>query len=211
MNNIKMQINGNLVIYFDDKSYKSTIQDIQESYMLINIPLGEGSYLYFEDGQEVDMNYYYKNSYYTFKTTVLSREKESQISLYKLDLPYEVSKIQRRDYVRVDLVENVFIKPIKDEEEKEIENWSKALILNLSGGGMRISVVEKFEEEEKISIKLLLGEDDEIEVNGKVIREIERRGNSLIYGVQFVDVENIARDKIIKKVFSQMRKQIEVV
>lgn len=211
MKDLKIKINGIISIYFENKTYKSTIQDVKESCMIINIPLGEGSFLYFEDGQEVDMNYYYKNSYYTFKTKVISREKEGQISLYKLELPYDVSKIQRRDYVRVDLVENVFIKSIREEEEKEKENWSKALILNLSGGGMRISAIDKFVEEEKIAIKLFLGEDDEIELNGKVIREIEKRENSQIYGVQFVDVGNIARDKIIKRVFSQMRKQIDVV
>lgn len=206
MNDIKIKINGNLIIYFMGKTYKSVVQDIKEDCILINIPIGDGSYLDFENGQEVDMNYYYKNSYYTFKTKVISREKENQISLYRLELPYDIKKVQRRDYVRIDLVENVFVKPKEEKEDK----WSEALILNLSGGGMRVSVTENFAPGEKIFIKLLI-DDDKLQVTGRVVREIEKRGNSQIYGVQFVDIQDIARDKIIKKVFSHMRKQIEVV
>jgi c-di-GMP-binding flagellar brake protein YcgR len=86
----------------------------------------------------------------------------------------------------------------------------KALILNLSGGGMRMSVTDCFTPGEKIIINLFI-DDVKLLVTGKVVREIERRGNSQIYGVQFVDIQDFARDKIIKKVFSHMRKQIEVV
>lgn len=204
MSNIKVKINGNIVIYFEEKTYKSTIQDIREDCMLINIPIGDGAYLDFEKDQEVDMNYYFKNSYYTFKTKVVGREKENQLILYKVQLPYDVIKIQRRDYVRVDLIDYVFLRTL--EEDK----WSKALILDLSGGGMRMSVIDEFYEGDKILIKLLL-DGVEIKVNGEIIREIERRGNNQIYGVKFIDIPEIARDRIIKKVFSQMIKQREVV
>lgn len=211
MENLKVQINGNVCIYFEDKTYKSVIQDLKETSMLINIPLGDGSSLFFENGQEVEMNYYYKNSYYTFKTKVIGREKEGQISLYKLELPYDVKKVQRRDYVRVDLVDNVFIRQFREVKVENKENWCKALLLNLSGGGMRINTIDQFAEGVKITIKLSLSDDEELELNGIVVKEIEKRENNRIYGIQFIDVSNIARDRIIKRVFSQMRKQIDVV
>ena len=208
MKDIKLKINGNIVIYFGEITYKCILQDIRDEYLLINIPVGQGSYLAFENDQEVEMNYYLGNYYYSFNTKVLGRQKEGTLTLYKLGIPYDIKRVQRRNYVRVDLIENLFIQRKNDEEGKPI----KALVLNLSGGGMRISVADFLNEEEEILINFVLEDEEETtQINGKVVREIERRGNNQIYGVQFVDIKESIRDKIIKKVFCQMRKQRDVV
>jgi c-di-GMP-binding flagellar brake protein YcgR len=206
MKDIGIEINGNIVIYFDDCIYKCTVQDVNEDYLMINLPLGEGSYLYFDDGQEVEMNYYSDSCYYTFMTKVIRKEKENNIILYRLGLPFNIKKIQRRDFVRVDLIENLFIQKKVNSEEKLL----KAVVLNLSGGGMRISLAEDLDEDDEIIAHLLL-EDGKLLVRGRIVREIEKRGKNQIYGVQFIDINENIRDKIVKKVFSLIRKQREVV
>lgn len=206
MKDIDIEINGNIAIYFDDCIYKCTVQDVRDDFFMINLPLGDGSYLYFDDDQEVEMNYYSDSCYYTFMTKVIRKEKENNIILYRLGLPFNIKKIQRRDFVRVDLIENLFIQKKVNSEEKLL----KAVVLNLSGGGMRISVAENLDEEDEIIAHLLL-EDGKLLVHGKIVREIEKRGKNQIYGVQFIDINENIRDKIIKKVFSLIRKQREVV
>ncbi len=207
MYNIKFNINGNIIIYRDNIGYKCTVQDISEDYMLINIPIGEGGkYLDILIGEEIEMNYYYEDTYYIFKSRAIDKQLENNIPLYKMELPYDVKKVQRRDFVRVDLVEYAFYR----KESMEPGEWKRAMILNLSGGGMRISVQEHFDKDEKIYISLYT-EDEKILVEGTIVREITKTTKEQVCGVKFINISERTRDKIIQKVFNHMRKQRDYV
>ena len=148
MEKLKLEINNKLEVFYDKKNYKSVIQDIREKEkeVLISIPVFDGEYLTLATGTIIEQIYYDNNgNVYQFKSKVLGRTKERNLSLYRLSLPYDIKKIQRRDYVRVN-----FVKIINYINAKDIENekYKKALLLDLSGGGMRIKVEEKLEKGE---------------------------------------------------------------
>jgi len=147
MEKLKLEINNKLEVFYDKKNYKSVIQDIREKEkeVLISIPVFDGEYLTLATGTIIEQIYYGNNNIYQFKTKILGRTKERNLSLYRLSLPYDIKKIQRRDYVRVN-----FVKIINYINAKDIENekYKKALLLDLSGGGMRIKVEEKLEKGE---------------------------------------------------------------
>ena len=67
MSKLKFVINGNLIIYDDLDTYKSTIQDINDELIKINIPIGKAGMYSYELNKEVEFNYYDNNCYYVFK------------------------------------------------------------------------------------------------------------------------------------------------
>lgn len=206
MSRLKFVINGNLVIYDELDTYKSTIQDITEELIKVNIPIGKAGMYGYEFNKEIEFNYYDSNCYYVFKGVLIGREKDkdTNIPLYiiKYDIK-QIKKVERREFVRVDCVEYIYYKKNYLEEES---NWRKALMLNLSGGGFRFSTDETLNEDYLLEFKFVIEEKMYI-VNARVVRKIEKNNENNIYAAEFINITEKVREKIIQKVFKQMRKE----
>ena len=71
---------------------------------MINLPLGEGEYLTLEDGEPLDMGYMKNGGYYMLKSEILGRLIEDGKPYYKIKIPVETKRIERRDFVRISLI-----------------------------------------------------------------------------------------------------------
>lgn len=208
MENEKLQINinGNVLVLYDEKYYKSTVQDVTEDGFIINMPVEDGVYLTLEAGNEIVIDYFTEDGfYYEFDAEVISRVVEKKMPMYKISKPDKATKIQRRNFVRVNLSEYALYK--KDDNKKD--EWQEGLILDLSGGGLKIKSKEKIESGEKVIIKLSY-EKESHEINGIIIRCDKSQDGEYIWGIEFREIDERKRDKIVQKVFSIMRKQREL-
>ncbi|GAB6167684.1 flagellar brake domain-containing protein [Clostridium carnis] len=209
---LNIRVNNKVAILWDEEIYKSVIQDINEKESLISIPVCNGIYLTMRDGDEVDQVYYDdKGNVFNYKCKVLGRVIENNIPFYKLGKPYDIRKIQRRDYVRVNVVQ--VINYIKEESlirdfQKE-EKFNPALLLDLSGGGMKIKIKEDISYGDSI-VGNLIYQNEKIIIRGKIVRKEKTEDNRYICGIKFCDIDNGTREKIIKTVFTIMRKQREL-
>lgn len=213
MANLELGINCRIDVLWEDNMYKSTIQDINDEEILINIPVSDGIYLTLKDGEEIEQIFYdNKGNVFGYKNRVLGRTTEKDIPFYRISNPYDITRIQRRDYVRVNVVQ--VINYIKEEELKTNisgeEKYEHALLLDLSGGGMRIKIKEEIKIGD-IIISNLTYENEKISVRGKVIRVDKTEDKKCICGINFNDIDNSTREKIIKTVFTIMRKQRELI
>lgn len=205
MKKFKLEINGNIQILEGEVFYKSNLQDVTESYILIDIPVNNGIYLTMNDNDEIEAEHYVDGgSYYKFNCRVLGRTREGKLNLYKLSKPYNISKIQRRNYVRVDMVEYAFYKLQNDNGE---EVWKKGIILDLSGGGMKIKIEEKLSLRDSVTVNIFIAENEKVQIVGEVVRVEKSNTGEYICGLKFKEISERTRDKIIQKVFEQMRKQ----
>ena len=210
---MELTINSKIDVLWEENIYKATIQDIDNMEILISIPVRDGIYLTLNKDIEIEQIFYdEKGNVFNYKTKVIDRYTEKGIPFYKLTKPYDIKKVQRRDYVRVSLIqiinyikESDFKKEIKREEEYE-----NALLLDLSGGGMKVKTKEKLEKDEFI-IANLKYEDEKIVIKGKIIRVEKTEDKRFICGITFVDINNSTREKIIRTVLKIMRKQRELV
>lgn len=199
----KLEVNNNIEIYEDDKVYKSRIQSVNDKEIYIDIPLHNNEYLILNKGDDIYLiKYGNEGSVYELSCKVIDRKIEGNIRLYRLSEPYDIKKIQRRNYVRVETIRG--IKCFRKDEE------FNALILDLSGGGMKIKSNKKLEMDEEI-VSFIKTDDGEFMVKGKIIRVEETSFNQYSLGIEFVDIEERTREKIIKLVFSIMRKQMELI
>lgn len=206
MSRLKFVINGNLIIYDELDTYKSTIQDITDELIKINIPIGKAGMYSYEFNKEVEFNYYDSNCYYVFKGHIIGREKDKDTNIPLYIIKYDVNtikKIERREFVRVDCIEYIYYKKNYLEEQS---NWKKALLLNLSGGGFKFSTDEALNKEYLLEFKFVI-EDKIYIINARIVRKIKKNNESNVYAAEFINITEKVREKIIQKVFKQMRKE----
>lgn len=212
MKKFEVLINSRLEVKLGEEIYKTRVQDSNNKNLLISVPVIGGVYLTLKTGEEIDLVYYDdKANIFNFKCKVINRITENGIPFYSTTLPYDVVKIQRRNYVRVDTVQ--VIKEIKkyDEETKSVEGNKifNALLLDLSGGGMRIKLKEHLDEGDIIIAKIGNG-DGELPIKGRVVRIDVSDDRKYIYGISFLELDSRTREQIIGTVFRIMRKQREL-
>lgn len=207
--NIKFLVNHKVEILMEDGIYISNIQDIEDEYAGISIPVKDGSYLPLKKGEKVEGIYYFGNGLYKFNTVVVGR-KIDRIMMILLAHPNRFMKIQRRNYVRVPMVTNIYCAILdKTQTLDNITNnqleFFDAFSLDVSAGGMKLSTDKSIDKGNTIMITLPI-KNEVINVKGKIIR-VERIQNRNICGVCFMDIDNKTVDKIMKLLFQIMREQ----
>lgn len=215
--NIVFEVNKKIEIEFEDGIYKSIIQDITDEYIGISIPVNNGQYLPLRKGERVNAIYYIGNDVYKFSTVVIDRKIE-KILLIMLKMPDKVHKVQRRGFVRVPLMLNVYCATVfQDKNIQNINNnqieFFEAYSLDISGGGMRVAVDRKFEKKVNYGDILLVTiplPQENLTVRGKVVRiENDKKVPKFICGLSFIDLDQKTRETIIGLVFATMREQMK--
>ncbi|SHI39597.1 c-di-GMP-binding flagellar brake protein YcgR, contains PilZNR and PilZ domains [Clostridium cavendishii DSM 21758] len=213
MEKVKLSINDKLNVLWQDEQeiYKTTIQDMRGDFISISIPVNNGEYLTTRENQELYILRYDDNGdVYKFRCMIIKRTIDNNIPLYVLSKPYDIIKIQRRNYVRVKIIQLIKYLKIEDENSALKEDFfQKAILLDLSGGGMRIKVKEKCGLGESIAVSLKYNEIN-ILVSGEIVRIETTDDNKFICGINFNNLDNVTREKIIKMVFHIMRRQREL-
>lgn len=205
LEDLNFVINSKVEISWEDGYYKSNIENIENNSIYISIPIKDGQYIPLRRGEQVEVIYNQGNDIYKFYTVVTDR-KVDRIPLIVLAYPKEVFKIQRRKFVRVPIVLNV---EYSKEETEKTGKTLKAIMVDLSGGGMRIKLNEDVRIGDKIVSHLPLGS-DKVQIKGEVVRiekDIDNKRN--ICGINFMDLSERDREKLIRFIFQVMRDQMK--
>jgi len=208
MESTAFKINGRIEIIYENNLYKSSIQDVVKEYISISIPINNSMYVTLKVGEIIEVIYYQGRELYRFNTRVIGR-KIDKIPVIMISHPDHIETFQRRNFVRVPVVRFVHCSnvgsnflDIKDVLKDKDTKLFKAILLDISGSGARIS----FKEQVKVNDILILiipVENDEILVRGQVVRFED--DSSKACGLNFIDVSSKTRDKIIRLTFEIMR------
>ncbi|MCK9226028.1 MAG: PilZ domain-containing protein [Candidatus Muirbacterium halophilum] len=147
----------------------------------------------------------------------IARVEEGVKKTIVVDIPESIERIQRRNYVRVDLRLPFYFQGLSLEDNNTpLSPLRKGYIMDVSGGGVFLRTSEKLEKDQIVRTKFDLG-DENFEIDAKIVRVIEnKRGTSFMYkyGVLFDDIVDMIRRRIIGYVFeierNNIRKQKEV-
>lgn len=207
--NVSFLVNHRIEILMDDGIYLSNIQDIDEGQVGISIPVKDGVYLPLRRGDRVEGLYYNSKGIFKFNTVVTGR-KIDRIMMILLAHPKKFTKVQRRNFVRVPLVTNVYCAII----DKQINlnnigdnqvDFFDAFSLDISAGGMKLSTDKEVNKGDILMATMPI-KDEVITIKGKVIR-VENIQNKNICGICFLDVDDKTVEKIMKALFQIMREQ----
>ncbi len=209
----EVKVNSRIEIVIGEQIYKTTTQDVQKDGFFISIPMVNNEYLTLDLNESIELvNYIDEKILYKIKCKVIGKKIDNGLSLYKMSLPHEAIKIQRRNYVRVDMIQTIkYFKSSGNEveDEKNKNRALPALLLDLSGGGMRIKIKEELMYGDTI-IGILKSGELVTNIKGKVVRKEKSADNRYIYGINFWEIDDSVRESIIKDVFTTMRKQREI-
>ncbi|WP_294155088.1 PilZ domain-containing protein [uncultured Clostridium sp.] len=209
MNNFELDVNERLEIILNDKIYKCLVTDLDDDSIKINIPVCESEYLTVYSGKILEINMYLESGKcYNFNARVLSKGKEGNVSYYKLSEPFNIKRIQRRNYFRVGILNLAHYKNITNFAAEDIDEipYTEALMIDLSGGGVKLKINDEVKLQDILSIKMNIKNSDII-VRGEVVRIEISEDKQKLCGVKFLDISQDQIDRIIEQLFEIMRKQ----
>lgn len=189
--------------------YVSRVEDIGEDYIKLAMPIVKGEIIPLSIGTKVEVVVSDQDKAYGFTGLIRNRQ-ISPVPMFTMKFPDKIRKIQRRNYVRIECSIPVQYAVIDNSEELDQDLvFQTGRTLDISGGGLRLFTNHSLEQEQKLFIKLKLLKDDEIEIKGKVIRLLdideETKKKRFIYGIEFIDINERDRDKIISFIFEKQR------
>ena len=212
MEKIEFIVNNRVEIIWNKEAYKSTIQDIKNKEFAISIPTRDGEYLPLKAGDTVEVLYYLDLNIFQFDSKVIGRAVEG-IPVIFLEVPEKYTVVQRRQYFRVnkfDFIEIALYNKLYNDGDIEINHGEKIIrkvvLLDISGGGMKIKLDEQVSLNDTIHCVLKTPKED-IDVYGKVVRIEKDELNSYLCGISFIDLTQKMRDKIIQYTFELVRAQ----
>lgn len=208
MKKFKIQLNNRLEIIWGEKIYKSIVQDVSDNFFSISIPMIEHEYLPIEVGTTISIVHYdERGNLFQYESTVIKRVIENNLPQLIMSKPVNIRKIQRRNFVRVSMLQVIEYGKTKFKEVDKLNK--KAFLMDLSGGGMRIKVKDELQKGDKIAARIVY-ENAEYTVKGEVVRIELTADRQRECGINFNHINENTRENIIKIVFDVMRKQREL-
>ncbi|WP_408954532.1 flagellar brake protein [Natroniella sp. ANB-PHB2] len=218
----KLKINQGIEIEFlheqyEDK-YSAQIADIlTEDTFLITNPFANGKLIKISNGTKGTVFLQKQNGLYRIPVTVISKEVDVT-PLLKLKISGQIKRTQERKSFRLEIYEETEYELVGAEvfQAENItgidgeENDHKALIVDISAGGlkMKMQTMMELEEEEIIRINLDFADLSVTKVLGQVVRvteKIENDQKKYIVGVKFVNLAKEHKDKLVKWIFDKQR------
>ncbi|WZL74863.1 PilZ domain-containing protein [Clostridiaceae bacterium 35-E11] len=157
-------------------------------------------------GTTIKIKYFKKSiGMYVFTAEVIGRKNIQGLSYIKVKRTSDITRAQRRNFFRLEVLLNAQIKQLKpyDAEEKVIN----ALTKDISGGGTRIISKENLEVNSIVEIRVEM-EQEPIVLKGKVIRCVSYEESDYNYesAIVFVNIHEKTREQIISFIFDYQRK-----
>ncbi len=205
--------------------YPSKILDIKQNNILqVAMPYYEGRIVPLSVQERYEMWIYGKNGLYTCDGIVTERYKEGNLFYLDMLILTKLKKVQRREYYRFIYRTNVEFRIVPEElakgyveesqEEFEGATWYNAVMRDLSGGGIRIVSAAEVEKDSymqfQFPIKDSAGDLLTISVYGRLLRSYIMDTKPLLrdHRIEFVNLSNSLRERIIRFIFEEERRNL---
>lgn len=200
----------------------STLMDFNDKALFISVPMLNGIVRNLKQGSEIKIVYYTKKKIYGFYSVIRS-EVIDNIVLYEIDTPKEFNVVQRRKFVRIPVILEMKYLALEQGEAfssdltmfEDVERYygnriKNCMAVDLSGEGIGMVIKEDLKINDRL---IIIVENSQINVVvlGKVRRKERLKNSEYSYrlGIQFIDIGNVVKEKIIQYVFKKMRNQLK--
>lgn len=204
------------------KLYKTTVYDVEENGVIkIMMPMEKTKLVLLPIEGEYEVCFFTASGMYRGNVRILNRDKIENSYVLITELTTNLSKFQRREFFRFSCVLETEVKNISENEAQSIgkkleqlvseDNMLRAVIVDISGGGLRFVSRQAYEENSLIYTKFRLPFGDhekEFRVAGRIIcnNKLKNRTDEYENRVKFTYLDNITREEIIKYIFNEERK-----
>lgn len=181
--------------------YRTRIEEVGEKLITVGAPFEKSEVVPLREGTKVKITFWDEVAAYSFEAKIMQRI-AVPIPLFVLELPNSVSKVQRRNFVRVSALYPITFRTVTKEGLSDLH---KGTMLDLSGGGMRFLTKEQVYNKSLLYAQVALPNGD-LQTPVRVCR-VEKIEDSQQYSVsiEFHDLSERERDRIIHCVFDIQR------
>jgi c-di-GMP-binding flagellar brake protein YcgR len=189
--------------------YRTRIEDTEGDILILGVPYTEQGFVPVRPGEKIEVVFVMGEGPYKFEEKILSLQVDT-LPTFTVPWPRKAKRIQRRFFVRLAYFKDIQYQVV--DEGKKLGEQQGAQTLNLSGGGILMQIAQPLTKGEKILVHL--------EVDAKmiqipsVVKRVEEVEFTLRGGdrkkryrvsVQFEEISERIRDKIVRQVFDIQR------
>ena len=190
-----------------DKFYESFLRSFTNERLYVDIPLEKNAFIVPSMGTTIFTSVVINNCVYTFTSPLINITRLEGRPVWILDMPINVSKLQRRSFLRMDVLLPIEVKV--EARDGIFTNAIKTNCLDISAGGIRY--VLDFPLPKEKTVKLLASDFPGIgslDVLCRTIRTVPSLFNEENYwvGAQFMELPYKTEDKIAKYIFDVQKK-----
>ncbi|MCK4257458.1 MAG: flagellar brake domain-containing protein [Halanaerobiales bacterium] len=207
----ELHVNSRVEIEVDDfdygGKYLSRVMEITKKEVIIMALTHKGHIVPVRPKTPVAVLFIGERAMYSFQTIVLRRFKEP-IPALSLKIPTKVFRIQRREYVRLQLQLPLNYRVIKNYFEissSADEPLTQTWLVDISGGGAKFLSDAPIEEGTYIELQLGIEEIGTLPIVGKVVRYEKRDDNLYEIGVSYDSIPSSLQDQIVSWIFEKQR------
>lgn len=214
-----LKLNSKIELISEDEEITSgLVQDIVDNKILVSIPSDDKQFKILRVGDKVRGIIYDGDNALDFDG-IISARIAGGIPTYEVLCLTDLSKVQRREDFRVNHAIPMFyskdlqlLKDIEIERPlKEIsKDFKRAMMIDISGGGVRLSCNENLHIDDRILLLFELGSRNIIS-EGRIVYKVlsvSPRETRYTYGIGFVGMNEGYKEEIIRNVFTLMRRNI---
>lgn len=199
----------------------SRLMDIPSDNILrISMPFHEKRLVPLSVGDQYLLYIYADKGIYAGRFVVINRLKEGNIFLADMEAQDTLKKVQRREYFRYDCRLPAQYRIISEEEQWKLTretpdelDWKKGVIIDISGGGVKI--VSEFREQANSLLQIhfqLMSESvrQNFVIYGRLIASLpnRERPNLIEQRIAFEQITEQEREQIIRYIFDEERKRL---
>lgn len=219
-NNIQIDIGSKLELVLDKNYYKQTDQPLVSQFeelfddgeMEILTPIFEGRLFFITRNTKVDVIYESGGQLYKFGAIVVGHRTSGNLSYMRIKPVSEKQRFQRRNFFRFKCIEKVEYR-IYQNENTPAEgrgDYKDSITRDISGGGICLLTKEKPNRGWFVEGNLYIGQ--KIHFIGSIVRvaDIRNKGEySYEAGIEFVNISERDREKVISYIFDSQRKLLK--
>lgn len=213
---------GNSELASNQKIYASRVFEVlSEDRLEVTMPMEQTRLILLPVDGEYDVYFYTEHGLYQCACRIIDRYKSNNIYILVLELISNLRKYQRREYYRFSCALDMNARSLEEEEIAALEEkkdylvpglpLKHSIIVDISGGGIRFVANHRYEENSMIYCKyqLQVGKvEKEYNLVGKVLKvaELENRRGVYEHRLQYMNINAVEREEIIKYIFEEERK-----
>ncbi len=184
------------------------LDEKEENKLVIAMPMEGGKMVLLDVGKRYNMFFYTTAGLYYCIAQVSGRYRSGQVYMLEMECASEIEKFQRRQFFRLNCIVDMDYRMIGQSSEEK----KAATIIDISGGGIRFNAEEGFEPGEELLVGFALtigGRLEKFSIRVRVIASTRLPNREKTYEnrVEFLDINEIDREAIVKYVFEEERRR----
>lgn len=208
---------------YKKKKFNSKVVDvIDDDHLEILMPMEQTKLVLLPVNGQYDVHFFTQKGLYQCLSKVVNRYKNGNLYLLEIELVSSLQKYQRREYYRYVCSMDCRLRFLSAIEKKRIEEGEKAefedlplnngIIVDISGGGLRLVADKKYEDDDMLLMEYVLGDPEsgkQYRHVGKIlsIKEVENTKGSFEHRISLENIPNKDREQIIRFIFEEERKK----